>query len=57
MRTFTILSYLIHGTETRCVDVDYRGATVASFTGGDAAGQALRYVSDNGGRAVVRVAD
>ena len=60
MKTYTITGYQPYGTSNPSayiVQVSYRGEPVAEFTGERACEHALRYVSKNGGRAVVNMGD
>ena len=60
MKTYTITGYQAYGTSDPSayfVRVSYRGEPVAEFSGDRACEYALRYVSKNGGRAIVNMGD
>lgn len=60
MKTFTITGYQAYDTRDRSayfVDVSYRGELLERFSGESAFERALRYVSNNAGRAVVSMGD
>lgn len=60
MKTLTVTGYQAYGTRDPSayfVDVSYRGEHIARFEGERAFENALRYVSRNGGRAVISMGD
>jgi hypothetical protein len=60
MKTYTVTGYQAYGTRDPSayfVDVSYRGNVVKRFDGTFAFENAMRYVSRNGGHAIINMGD